>query len=89
MRRRQVAGEDVPKEDLKRFKIRQLKRVPGIVAEDLFEAGLKELCTYDNSGLSGVAYEKLVLPLLQIVKDLKTEVDTLKEAVETQVEVSD
>ena len=55
------------------------RRVPGLVAEELEEAGLDEFCSYDESGtLVGVQYDRVALLLIPIVKDLSERIKTLE-----------
>ena len=52
-------------------------RVPGLIAEDLVEAGLEEYVVYGsldengNSEVEGIQYERLWVELIPIVKELK------------------
>ena len=51
----------------------------GFIAEDADRIGLYELVGYDKEGLPEYfAYEKLPIFLLQLIKELKAEIDTLK-----------
>lgn len=48
-----------------------LRRIPGVVAEDVLAAGLPEYVTYDRDGnIEGVAYDRLWTLLILLVKDL-------------------
>ena len=51
----------------------------GFIAEEAQELGLDELIQYDSTGIPDYfAYEKLPIFLLQLIKELKAEIDTLK-----------
>jgi hypothetical protein len=51
----------------------------GFIAEEAQELGLDELIQYDETGIpSYFAYEKLPVFLLQLIQELKTEIDQLK-----------
>jgi hypothetical protein len=51
----------------------------GFIAEEAQELGLDELIQYDSTGVPDYfAYEKLPIFLLQLIKELKAEIDTLK-----------
>lgn len=59
-----------------------LVRTPGVIAEEVEEAGLPGFCTYDENGaLESVMYDRLPLLLIPIVKDLVNEVAELKEQI--------
>ena len=61
-----------------------LERVPGLIAEDLYEAGLKEYLFWsdpDENGereIEGVMYDRLYALLIPIVKELKDRVYVLE-----------
>lgn len=61
-----------------------LERVPGLIAEDLYEAGLKEYLFWsdpDENGerqIEGVMYDRLYTLLIPIVKELKDKVYVLE-----------
>lgn len=61
-----------------------LERVPGLIAEDLYEAGLKEYLFWsdpDENGerqIEGVMYDRLYALLIPIVKELKDKVYVLE-----------
>ncbi|MFS0655720.1 phage tail spike protein [Bacillus sp. 179-C3.3 HS] len=61
-----------------------LERVPGLIAEDLYEAGLKEYLFWsdpDENGerqIEGVMYDRLYALLIPIVKELKDKVNVLE-----------
>ncbi|WP_368900607.1 Gp37-like protein [Oceanobacillus oncorhynchi] len=89
----QMNGEYYELEDIER-----IKRIPGVVAEDVEEAGLTEFVDYDESGqLKSVLYDRLWTLLIPITKDhnemlndhdksieeLKEENKRLKQRVET------
>jgi hypothetical protein len=51
----------------------------GLIAEDLDEMGLKNLVIYNNEGQpESVKYEKVSLYLLEVIKELKAQNDSLK-----------
>jgi len=51
----------------------------GFIAEEAQELGLDELIQYDETGVPDYfAYEKLPIFLLQLIQELKAEIDTLK-----------
>jgi hypothetical protein len=51
----------------------------GFIAEEAQELGLDELIQYDSTGIPDYfAYEKLPIFLLQLIKELKAEIDQLK-----------
>lgn len=53
----------------------------GFIAEEAQELGLDELIQYDSTGVPDYfAYEKLPIFLLQLIKELKAEIDQLKGA---------
>jgi hypothetical protein len=53
----------------------------GVIAEELDEAGLKEYVEYNNNQEpDGVHYQSLVVPLIQLVKDLTQRVENLEAA---------
>lgn len=61
--------------------IEPMKRIPGVIAEDVEATGLKEFVIYDNDGqIDGVAYEKLGVALIPIVKDLLNRIEALEGA---------
>lgn len=55
------------------------RRVPGVVAEELEEAGLEQFVTYDAAGqTTGVMYERLTLLLIPLVRDLRDRITQLE-----------
>ncbi|WP_223251693.1 prophage endopeptidase tail family protein [Bacillus sp. LLTC93] len=64
-----------------------LERVPGLIAEDLYEAGLNEYLFWsepDKNGerqIEGVMYDRLYALLIPIVKELKDRVNILENQV--------
>ena len=60
----------------------QLKRIPGVVAEEVQEAGATAFVTTektdDGEVLTGVAYDRIGAALLGVVKELREEVASLK-----------
>jgi len=71
-----ASGEDTSMWDGYRTDWEQ-PRVPGLIAEDLVEAGLEEYVVYGsldengNSEVEGIQYERLWVELIPIVKELK------------------
>ena len=58
-----------------------LRRIPGLVAEEVEEAGLSEFCSYDESGnLVGVMYDRVALLLIPLVRDLTARLNALEGA---------
>lgn len=57
-----------------------LKRIPGVIAEDVRDVGLAEFCTYDENGdLQGVMYDRIPLLLIPVVRELAERVKELEE----------
>ena len=55
------------------------RRTPGVVAEEVEDAGLGMFVTYNNDGeTSGVMYDRLPLLLIPLVADLRARVDRLE-----------
>lgn len=54
-------------------------RVPGLVAEEVEEAGLTEYVTYRNGQTSGVRYDRLWTLLIPIVKDLSARLEAAEQ----------
>lgn len=58
-----------------------LRRVPGVVAEELVGAGLSQFCTFNPDGeLTGVMYDRLPLLLIPIVKTILNRLDRLEKS---------
>lgn len=56
------------------------RKVPGVIAEEVEDAGLGMFCEYDENGeLTGVMYDRLPLLLIPIVKDLVERIKKLEE----------
>ena len=57
-------------------------RTPGVVAEELEEAGLSEFVVYDEledgTHISGVLYDRLALLLIPVVRDLRDRLEALE-----------
>src|SRR5690625_4216998 len=71
---RQYNGEKVSFDE-----VEHLERIPGLIAEEVEEAGLGEFVTYDDKGnVDGVQYERLWTLLLPIVRDLKERIDEIE-----------
>lgn len=59
--------------------IEYLRRIPGLLAEEVEEAGLEQFVEYDTDGeVIGVMYDRLWTLLIPIIKDLKNELEELK-----------
>lgn len=57
----------------------RLYRIPGLIAEDVRDAGLDILTTQDDSGeLTGVAYERLAALMIPAMLKLKNRLDALE-----------
>lgn len=57
----------------------RLRRIPGLVAEEVEEAGLEQFLIYDNDGqIRTLMYDKLWTLLIPLVKDLRERVRTLE-----------
>ena len=66
-----------------------LRRIPGVIAEEVMDAGLAEFCTFDENGaLNGVMYDRLPLLLIPLVKQLRGEVVDLRTRID-QLEGAD
>ncbi len=56
-----------------------LNRVSGLIAEDVYNAGLEEYVDYGDDGeIEGIQYDRLLTLLIPIVRDLKKELEELK-----------
>ncbi|MED1079441.1 prophage endopeptidase tail family protein [Bacillus licheniformis] len=61
-----------------------LERIPGLIAEEVFEAGLKEFVFFgkpDENGnreIEGIMYDRLFALLIPIVRDLKTRIENIE-----------
>lgn len=59
-----------------------LRRVPGLVAEDVEDAGLGKFLEYEEDGqIAGLMYERLWTLLIPIVKEQQERIEALEEAV--------
>lgn len=59
-----------------------LRRIPGVVAEDVEAAGLGLFCEWDGSEVRGVQYERLPLLLIPIVKEQQSQIEALQAEME-------
>lgn len=51
----------------------------GLIAEEVHDVGLKHVVIYDTQGRpDALAYDRLVVPLVQVVKDQKDRIDALE-----------
>ncbi|RCK12337.1 hypothetical protein DT075_14505 [Bacillus licheniformis] len=61
-----------------------IERIPGLIAEEVFEAGLKEFVFFgkpDENGnreIEGIMYDRLFALLIPIVRDLKTRIENIE-----------
>lgn len=56
-------------------------RIPGLIAEDVEATGLHEFVQYDRDGnVQGVAYDRIALTLIPLVKELYERVEQLEQA---------
>lgn len=56
------------------------RRSVGLIAEDVRDAGLLDLCTWDGQGnLTGVAYDRVALALIPLVRDLRDRITALED----------
>ena len=53
-------------------------RTPGVVAEEVEDAGLSEFVTYHNDQVQGVMYDRLPVLFIPIIKDLIKRIETLE-----------
>ncbi|WP_436881718.1 phage tail protein [Mammaliicoccus sciuri] len=61
----------------------KLKRHAGLIAEEVAQAGLNEFVTYGEDGsLEGIAYDRLWVHLIPIIKQLKEKVEALENGTE-------
>lgn len=83
---KQTKGEDVSFDDVDY----DMVRIPGLVAEEVYDAGLSEFVTFDKNGeVDGVQYDRLWTLLIPISRDhqqwlekLEQRISALEEAVE-------
>ncbi len=66
--------------DLDKLKdVENIRRTPGLVAEEVQAAGLEQFVEYSVTGeVEGVMYDRLWTLLIPIIKDLKNELEELK-----------
>lgn len=63
--------------------IQPLQRHFGLLAEDLVACGLENYVSYDvNGNVEGIAYDRLTVPLIGIVRDQQKEMMSLSERIE-------
>ena len=55
----------------------------GVIAQEI-EAVLPQVVTTRDTGYKAVKYEKIIPLLIQAIKELKSEVDTLKQQINTK-----
>jgi hypothetical protein len=74
-------------EDLSEIDIPYIERIPGLIAEDVVDAGLEQYVTYgeaDDQGnreVEGLMYDRLWTLLIPLVKDLCNRVTALEELI--------
>lgn len=69
-------GADI-KDDLQ--SIEKIRRIPGVIAEQVEEVGLEQFVEYDNDGnVVGVMESRLTLLLIPIVKDILERLDRIE-----------
>lgn len=74
---REAAGEEI---DWSSEDIPTLVRIPGFVAEEVEEVGLKEFVTYDKDGdVSGVAYDRIPAALVMLAQRQQTQINELQQ----------
>lgn len=62
-----------------------LHRIPGLIAEEVEEAGCEVFTMRDaNGGLAGVAYERIGVALIPLVKELYARIEALEQLTTTQ-----
>ena len=70
----------VPEDDLD--DVDPLRRIPGVIAEDLHDAGLGILVEYDSEGApSSVMYDRIGSALIPIVRGLRDRINELEEKI--------
>ena len=70
----------VPEDDLE--DVEPLRRIPGVIAEDLHDAGLGILVEYDSEGApSSVMYDRIGSALIPIVRGLRDRINELEEKI--------
>ncbi|WP_433958763.1 phage tail spike protein [Cytobacillus horneckiae] len=77
---REANGEEI---DWENEDVGELKRITGVIAEEVEAAGLNEFVQYKREpdgthSVQGVAYERLWLPLIPIVRSLVSRVEQLE-----------
>jgi phage minor structural protein len=71
---KKAIGEDYDFED-----VEHIKRIGGLIAEEVVEAGLETYAEYDEDGeLVGVAYDRIWTLLIPIVRDHQREIEDLR-----------
>ncbi|MBO1002668.1 phage tail spike protein [Pseudogracilibacillus auburnensis] len=62
-----------------------IKRIGGLIAEEVVDAGLEIYAEYDEKGkLNGIAYDRLWTLLIPIVRELKEEIKKIKEVLKIE-----
>lgn len=64
------------------------KQQYGLIAEEVEEAGLPEYCIYERNEngemeIEGIQYERLVVPLIEVVKEHEKEIEELKKEIQS------
>jgi hypothetical protein len=74
-----AAEEDVTRLALlERSDIEPLRQWPGLIAEEVAGAGLEEFVNRNDGEIEGIAYDRLWIPLIPIIKDLRARVGELE-----------
>ena len=75
---RQYNGEEIDEEEFEQ--IEKIRRVAGLIAEEVAEAGLEEFVTYGSDNqIDGVDYDRLWTLLIPIIRDILQEKNEMKE----------
>ncbi|AOH53358.1 hypothetical protein ABE28_003260 [Peribacillus muralis] len=86
----ELSGEEV---DWDKVDIPEVKRVPGLIAEDVIEAGLPEYASYGpykedgTREVEGLMYDRLWTLLIPVVREQKEEIASLKDKIK-QIETA-
>ena len=72
-------------EDVNINVVEPVKRIPGLVAEDVEAAGLDEFVTYNNDGktIEGISYDRLWTLLIPLVREQGKQLEELNNELET------
>lgn len=82
---REANGEEVPPEEWE--SIEPLRRIPGLIAEDVEAAGLEAFVNYDADGeVIGLAYDRLWTLLIPLMRELRRRTEEQEAKVDEQEE---